>query len=75
MKKETQCIHSGGYRDIITRGLNTPIFTSSAYEYLDREACPYPRYFNTPNQEAVVRKMCALEGGEDGSSSVPAWRP
>ena len=66
MKKETQCIHSGGYRDIITRGLNTPIFTSSSYEYLDREECPYPRYFNTPNQEAVVRKMCALEGGEDG---------
>ncbi len=66
MKKETQCIHSGGYRDIITRGLNTPIFTSSAYEYLDREDCPYPRYFNTPNQEAVVRKICALEGGEDG---------
>ena len=66
MKKETQCIHSGGYRDIITRGLNTPIFTSSSYEYLDREDCPYPRYFNTPNQEAVVRKMCALEGGEDG---------
>ena len=66
MEKETQCIHSGGYRDSITRGLNTPIFTSSAYEYLDREDCPYPRYFNTPNQEAVVRKMCALEGGEDG---------
>ncbi len=66
MKRETQCIHSGGYRDPITRGLNTPIFTSSSYEYLDREECPYPRYFNTPNQEAVVRKMCALEGGEDG---------
>ncbi len=66
MKRETQCIHSGGYRDPITRGLNTPIFTSSSYEYLDREDCPYPRYFNTPNQEAVVRKMCALEEGEDG---------
>ena len=66
MKQETQCIHSGGYRDPITRGLNTPIFTSSSYEYLDREECPYPRYFNTPNQEAVVRKMCALEEGEDG---------
>jgi cystathionine beta-lyase len=66
MKKETQCIHGGGYRDPITRGLNTPIFTSSAYDYLDREECPYPRYFNTPNQEAVVRKMCLLEGGADG---------
>jgi len=33
---------------------------------LEREDCPYPRYFNTPNQEAVVRKLCALEGAEDG---------
>ena len=47
MKKETQCIHSGGYRDIITRGLNTPIYTSSAYEYLDREDAPI-RVISTP---------------------------
>ena len=66
MKKETQCVHSGGFRDRTTRGINTPIFTSSAYEYLDRENCPYPRYFNTPNLEAVVSKVCALEGAEDG---------
>ncbi|MFZ5570826.1 MAG: trans-sulfuration enzyme family protein [Thermodesulfobacteriota bacterium] len=66
MNKETQCIHSGSYRDEATRGLNTPIFTSSSYEYLDRGECPYPRYFNTPNQDAVVRKLCALEGAEDG---------
>ena len=66
MKKETQCVHSGGFRDSVTRGINTPIFTSSAYEYLDREDCPYPRYFNTPNLDAVVRKACALEGAEDG---------
>ncbi len=66
MKKETQCVHSGNYRDAATRGLNTPIFTSSSYEYLDRPDCPYPRYFNTPNQDAVVRKLCALEGAEDG---------
>ncbi len=66
MKKETQCIHSGNYRDEATRGLNTPIFTSSSFEYLDRTAIPYPRYFNTPNQDAVIRKMCALEGAADG---------
>jgi cystathionine beta-lyase len=66
MKKETQCVHSGGFRDRITRGINTPVFTSSAYEYLDRDDCPYPRYFNTPNADAVVNKMCALEGAEDG---------
>ncbi|MCX5851721.1 MAG: PLP-dependent aspartate aminotransferase family protein [Deltaproteobacteria bacterium] len=66
MKKETICVQSGTYHDLATRGVNTPIFTSSSFEYLEREDCPYPRYFNTPNQEAVVRKLCALEGAEDG---------
>jgi cystathionine beta-lyase/cystathionine gamma-synthase len=66
MRKETECVHTGKYRDPETRGTNTPIFTSSAYEYLDREETLYPRYFNTPNQDAVVQKMCALEGAEGG---------
>ena len=66
MKAETACVHSGKYRDAITRGVNTPIFTSSSYEYLDREATMYPRYFNTPNQAAIVKKLCVLEGAEDG---------
>ncbi len=66
MKKETLCVHSGTYRDDITGGINTPIFTSSATSYLDREKAPYPRYFNTPNQEAVVSKLCALEGAQAG---------
>jgi len=47
-------------------GINTPIFTSSAFKYLDRDDVSYPRYFNTPNQKAVVEKLCALEGAEDG---------
>jgi len=66
MRIETECVHSGKYRDEKTRGVNTPIFTSSSYEYLDREEAVYPRYFNTPNQDAVVRKMCVLEGAENG---------
>jgi cystathionine beta-lyase len=64
--KETICVQSGTYHDAATRGVNTPIFTSSSFEYLDREDFPYPRYFNTPNQRAVVRKVCELEGAEDG---------
>jgi cystathionine beta-lyase len=63
---ESLCVHSGKYHDEATRGTNTPIFTSSSFEYLDRNEAVYPRYFNTPNQEAVVRKMCALEGAENG---------
>ncbi len=66
MKPSTHCVHSGGRVDPATGGLNTPIYTSSAYRYLDREEPPYPRYFNVPNQQAVVRKLCALEQAEDG---------
>jgi len=67
MKKETQCVHSGTIRDAITGGVNSPIFMSSAFGYLDRELVAYPRYFNTPNQRAVVEKVSALEGAEDGA--------
>jgi cystathionine beta-lyase len=33
---------------------------------MDREENVYPRYFNTPNQRAVVDKLCALEGAGGG---------
>jgi cystathionine beta-lyase len=66
MHKETQCVHSGGLPDAATGGLNSPIYPSTAAGYLDRNQVPYQRYFNTPNQEAVVRKVAALEGAEDG---------
>ena len=66
MKIETKCIHSGKFTDTVTGGLNTPIFPSSANEYLDREETVYPRYFNTLNQKVLVRKICDLEGAQDG---------
>ena len=66
MKKQTQCVHSGTYRDSGTKGVNTPIFTSSSFEYMDRGENVYPRYNNTPNQKAVIKKLCALENAEDG---------
>lgn len=66
MKLETKCVHSGSYFDEKTRGVNSPIFTSSAYDYLDSDVRLYPRYFNLPNQETVVKKLCDLEGAEDG---------
>jgi len=46
MKKHTRCVHSGTYTDPATRGVNTPVFTSSSFEYLDRDENVYPRYFN-----------------------------
>jgi cystathionine beta-lyase len=66
MRIDTKCVHSGTIADEITGGLNTPIYPSSAFEYLDVEEAVYPRYFNTPNQKAVVEKICELEGGEAG---------
>lgn len=66
MHIDTKCIHAGGYPDIQTKGINTPIFTSSVHEYLDTEVRLYQRYFNTPNQEAAAKKICELEGAEEG---------
>jgi cystathionine beta-lyase len=65
-KKKTQCVHSGTIFDPRTRGVNTPIYTSTSYAYLDTEERMYPRYFNTPNYQPLIKKICALEGGEDG---------
>jgi len=66
VKKETQCVHSGTIEDNIFAGVVSPIYTSTAFGYLDRETVCYPRYFNTPTQNAVIAKVCALEGAEDG---------
>jgi cystathionine beta-lyase len=66
MQKNTQCVHSGTRKDPATRGLNTPVYPSSSFEYGEAPENIYPRYFNTPNQKAVVEKLCALEGAEDG---------
>ena len=66
MNKDTQCVHSGTYSDPETKGISTPIFTSSSFEYLDVPENVYPRYFNTPNQKALIDKLCALENSEDG---------
>jgi cystathionine beta-lyase len=47
-------------------GLNTPLFSSSAIEYLDDTEVRYPRYFNTLNHAVVAEKMNALENAEAG---------
>ena len=62
----TQCVHSGGIIDPHTKGMVTPVYTSTAYDYQDMDMPVYPRYFNTPNQKVVVDKLCALENGKAG---------
>ena len=65
-KKATQCVHSGGIIDPQTKGMVTPVYTSTAYDYQDMDMPVYPRYFNTPNQKVVVDKLCTLENGKAG---------
>lgn len=64
--KLTESVHAGSPGDSQFKGTVTPVFPSSAYDYEDVPATLYPRYFNTPNQKAVVDKVRALENGEDG---------
>mmetsp|Transcript_1547 Transcript_1547/g.1062 ORF Transcript_1547/g.1062 Transcript_1547/m.1062 type:complete len:375 (-) Transcript_1547:318-1442(-) len=66
MQKNTQCVHSGSLQDTLSKGVNTPIFTSTAFKYLETPYNTYPRFFNTPNQRVIIDKLCALENTENG---------
>jgi len=69
MKKRglnTICTHDGEIKDIQFGGAVSPIFMASSYPYMDVEVKRYPRYFNTPNQEALGNKIAALEHAEAG---------
>jgi cystathionine beta-lyase/cystathionine gamma-synthase len=66
VSKLTQSVHAGSFGDKNFKGVVTPIFPSSAYDYEDMPASVYPRYFNTPNQRSVADKLAALENAEDG---------
>ena len=56
----TSCVHEGTLRDPISGGVNTPIFPSSAIDYRTKDI-RYPRNFNTPNNDAVAKKLATLE--------------
>ena len=60
MKKATQAVHAGTHKELNFGGVNTPVFTSSAIEYLDDSEVRYPRYFNTHNNRVVAEKIAAL---------------
>jgi len=66
LKKSTQSVRAGARREINMGGLNTPMMSSSAIEYLDDSEVRYPRYFNTLNHDVVAAKMSALESAETG---------
>lgn len=60
----TICTHVGEVKDTQFKGAISPIYMSTSYAFEDVETKRYPRYFNTPNQEALCKKLAALEKGE-----------
>ena len=46
----TQCVHGFESNNNKNGGVLTPIYTSTAYNYLEADPLNYPRYFNTINQ-------------------------
>lgn len=61
----TLCTHAGELEDTVFRGAVSPLYMSTSYAFEDVEVKRYPRYFNTPNQVALAKKMAALEHGEE----------
>ena len=62
----TICTHEGEIHDTQFGGAVSPIFMASSYPYIDVDLKRYPRYYNTPNQEAIGKKIAALEHAEAG---------
>ena len=62
--ENTICTHEGEVVDTQFGGSVSPIFVSTSYEYINKDISRYPRYFNTPNQEALCKKISALECSE-----------
>ncbi|MEJ2163200.1 MAG: PLP-dependent aspartate aminotransferase family protein [Robiginitalea sp.] len=60
----TICTHVGEVEDTQFQGAISPLYMSSSYAYEGVDVKRYPRYFNTPNQEALCRKIAALEHTE-----------
>jgi cystathionine beta-lyase len=68
MKKpgiNTICAHVGEVHDEQFKGAISPIYMATSYAFDNVDIKRYPRYFNTPNQEALCLKIAALEHTED----------
>jgi len=57
-------VHAGTIKDEVKKGINSPIYTSTSFEYIDQQDTVYPRYLNTPNEKAVAEKIASLENAE-----------
>ncbi|WP_299228964.1 PLP-dependent aspartate aminotransferase family protein [uncultured Psychroserpens sp.] len=61
---QTICTHVGEIKDEQFKGAISPIYLSTSYEFDSVDIKRYPRYFNTPNQEHLSKKIAALEQAE-----------
>jgi cystathionine beta-lyase len=61
----TTCVHVGEVKDNQFKGAVSPIYMSTSYAFDGVEVKRYPRYYNTPNQEMLCKKIAALEHTED----------
>jgi len=62
----TQCVHEGQLEDTQYESGVSPLYMATNYAFEGVEKKRYPRYFNTPNLEAVAQKVAALELAESG---------
>ncbi|MEO1013285.1 MAG: aminotransferase class I/II-fold pyridoxal phosphate-dependent enzyme [Bacteroidota bacterium] len=60
----TICTHIGQVEDKVFKGSVSPLYMSSSYAFEDVDEKRYPRYFNTPNQQGLAKKIAALENAE-----------
>lgn len=60
------CIHYGELEDPIYKGVVSPLYVGTSYAFNEVPVKRYPRYFNTPNQEALAKKIARLEHCEAG---------
>ena len=63
---KTICTHVGEVEDKRFKGAVSPIYMSTSYQFDQVDVKRYPRYFNTPNQEYLSKKIAALEHAEAG---------
>ena len=61
----TICTHVGEVHDEQFKGAVSPVYMATSYAFDQVAIKRYPRYFNTPNQEALCKKIAALEHTED----------
>ena len=63
---KTLCVHEGEIKDIQFKGSTSPLYMSTSYAFNDVDIKQYPRYFNTPNQRGLIKKISSLESTETG---------